>query len=152
MQSLLQTISTKIPRVQSIWLFTALKASHRSYTDQILYLTAVSDACGGVDTLVFDNIVHYVDSHMRTAMLASFDIHRNDPLRQAEELAQFTQSTEVDTDANELGRDVLNVVEPKKVPKDKAKVKVKANSLELDDRTCYMCGEVGHIRTRCLQS
>ena len=102
--------------------------------------------------MMFDNIVQYADPHMRTAMLASFDIHRNDPLRQTEDLAQFTQSTEVDTDANNLERDVVNVVEPKKVPKDKAKAKVKANSLELDDRTCYMCGEAGHIRTRCLQS
>ena len=55
--------------------------------DHFLYLTAVSDACGGADTLALDSIVYYADSHMRTTMLYGLDLNRNDPLRQAEELA-----------------------------------------------------------------
>ena len=50
-------------------LFTVVKASHRSWIDHFLYLTAVSDACGDADTLALDNIVYYADSHMRTTML-----------------------------------------------------------------------------------
>ena len=52
MQRLLQTFSTKITPAQSMKLFTAPKAVHRSWTDHFLYLTAVSDACGGADNLV----------------------------------------------------------------------------------------------------
>ena len=70
MQRLLQTFNTKISPAQSIKLFTAPKASHRSWTDHFLYLTAVSDACGGANSLVLDNIVHYVDPHMRMTMLS----------------------------------------------------------------------------------
>ncbi|CAI5703654.1 unnamed protein product [Peronospora effusa] len=89
MQRLLQTFSTKITPAQSMKLFTAPKAPHRSWTDHFLYLTAVSDACGGADTLVLNNIVHYADPHMRMTMMSRLDIHRTDCLRQAEELAQF---------------------------------------------------------------
>ena len=52
--------------------------------DHFLLQTAVSDACGGADTLVLDNIVHYADLHMRTIMLFRLDIHRNNSIRQAE--------------------------------------------------------------------
>ena len=133
-------------------LFTAPKASHRSWTDQFLYLTAVSDACGGADNLVLDNIVHYADPHMRMTMLSRLDMHRTDPLRQAEELAQFAQSTEVDVHAKNLGRDVVNAVEPRKVSQDKVKAKLKTTFTEDEERKCYKCGEVGHIRSRCPHS
>ena len=115
MQRMLQTFNTKISPAQSMKLFTAPKASHRSWTDHFLYLTAVSDACGGADNLVLFKIVHYADPQMRTTMLSRLNIHRVDHLRQAEELAQFAQSTKVDTHAKNLGRDVVNVVE---APKD----------------------------------
>ena len=128
MQRLLQTFNTKIPPAQSMKLFTAPKAGHRSWTDHLLYLTAVSDACGGADSLVLNDIVHYADPHMRTA------VHRNDSLRQAEELAHLAQSTEIDTHAKNLGRDVVNAVEPRKYPKDTVKEKAKATFKEGDER------------------
>uniref|UniRef100_A0AAV1UTY9 Uncharacterized protein n=1 Tax=Peronospora matthiolae TaxID=2874970 RepID=A0AAV1UTY9_9STRA len=102
-------------------LFTAPQASHRNWTDHFLYLTAVSDACGGADSLVLDNDVHYADPHMRTTMLSRLDIHRTDCMRQAEELTQFAQSTEVDTHSKNFGRDVVNAVEPEKELEDKPK-------------------------------
>lgn len=111
-------------------LFTTPKASHRSWTDHLLHLTAVSDACGGADSLVLDNIVHYADSHMRTTMLSRLNIHRQDFLRQAEELAQFAQSTEVDTHLKNFGRDVVNIAKPVKASKER--VKLKSNSAEGD--------------------
>ena len=52
-------------------MFTASKAVHRSLMDHFLLQTAVSDACGGADTLVLDNIVHYADPHMRTTILSN---------------------------------------------------------------------------------
>ena len=59
MQMMLQTFSTKISQAQCMKLFTASNASHRSWTDHFLYLTAISDTCGGEDNLVLDNVVHY---------------------------------------------------------------------------------------------
>uniref|UniRef100_A0AAV1U9I7 Uncharacterized protein n=1 Tax=Peronospora matthiolae TaxID=2874970 RepID=A0AAV1U9I7_9STRA len=121
MQRLLQTFTTKISPAQSMKLFTAPKASHQNWTDHFLYLTAVSDACGGADSLVLDNVVHYADPHMRTTMLSRLDIHRTDYLRQAEELAQFARLTEVDAHPKNFGLDVVNAVELEKELNDKPK-------------------------------
>ena len=87
MQRILQKFTTKMSPAQSMKRFTAPKASQRSWTDHFLYLTAVSDACGGADSLVLDNIAQYADPHMRTTMLSRLNIHRMDHLRQAEELS-----------------------------------------------------------------
>ncbi|CAI5727351.1 unnamed protein product [Peronospora destructor] len=108
MQRLLQTFNNKISPAQSMKLFTAPKANHRSWTDHFLYLTAVSDAAGTVRA-----------------------------------------STEVATHAKKLERDVINVVEARK--ESKVKVKSKTTFGDDDQRTCYKCGEVGHIRSMCPQ-
>ena len=68
-------------------LFTAPKSAKRSWTEHYLYLVAVSEACGGADNLVQDNIVHYADPAMRVSMLARLNLMRTDYLRQTEELA-----------------------------------------------------------------
>ena len=75
MQRMLHTFSTKISPKQIMKHFTAPKASHRSWTDHFLYLKAVSDACGGADSLVLDNIVHYADPQMCTTMLSRLNVH-----------------------------------------------------------------------------
>ena len=123
-------------------LFTAPKAPQRSWTGHILYLTAVSDACGGADSLMLDNIVYYAGPHMRTTMLSRLNIHRADHLRQAEELAQFAQSTEIYTNALNFGRDVVNVVEPTRSTKDKKKSE--GHRRRTDTRVCHRCGKTGH--------
>uniref|UniRef100_A0AAV1T185 LAGLIDADG endonuclease n=1 Tax=Peronospora matthiolae TaxID=2874970 RepID=A0AAV1T185_9STRA len=89
MQRMLKTFTTKISPAQSMKLSTAPKATHRNWTDHFLYLTAISDACGGTNNLVLDNIVHYADPRMRTTMLSKLNTNRLDYLRQTEELAQF---------------------------------------------------------------
>ena len=83
MQRLLQIDNTKISPVLSMSLFRVSKASHRSWIDYVLDLTAVSDAFGKENAVVLDNIVHYADLHMRTIMLFRLDTHRNNPIRQA---------------------------------------------------------------------
>ncbi|CAI5706598.1 unnamed protein product [Peronospora effusa] len=75
---MLQTFSTKISPAQSMKLFTAPKAAHKSWMDHYLYLTAVSDACGGMDNLVLQGIVNYADPNMRMTMLSRLDIYRPD--------------------------------------------------------------------------
>ena len=87
MQRLLHIFATKITPAQSMKLFTAPKSAKRSWTEHYLYLVAVSEACGGADNLVQDNIVHYADPAMRVSMLARLNLMRTDYLRQTEELA-----------------------------------------------------------------
>ena len=146
-QRLLQTFNIKIPPIQRIKLFTVSKSSQRYWTEHFLYLTAVSDACGGADNLVLDNIVHYAYSTMSTAMLFRMNLHRADYLRQAEELAQFTQSTETDVRVKHFGRDVVNVVESTKDVK-----KVEPVNKRLGDqgqKIYYLCGNTGHHKSSC---
>ncbi|CAI5739083.1 unnamed protein product [Peronospora destructor] len=81
---------------------------------------AVSDACGGADAQVlmakYGNWVDY--------------------LAQAEELAHFAQSVELDTrSAASFGKDVVT--------------QVAASKPRVDTRTCYGCGKVGHIQFVC---
>uniref|UniRef100_A0AAV1US04 CCHC-type domain-containing protein n=1 Tax=Peronospora matthiolae TaxID=2874970 RepID=A0AAV1US04_9STRA len=82
-------------------------------------------------------------------MLSRLDTNRLDYLRQAEELAQLAQSTEVDTHTKNFGRDVMNSVEPVKELKEKSKTRT--TQTRIDARKCFKCGEVGHIRSRCPQ-
>ena len=77
-------------------IFTAPESSKRSWTEHYLYLVAVSETCGGADNLVQDNIVHYADPSMRVSMLARLNLTWIDYLRQAEELAHYAQSTEIE--------------------------------------------------------
>ena len=118
MQRMLQTSTTKITPAQSMKLFTAAKPPQRSWADHFVYLTAVSDACGGADNLVLYNVVHYADPLMRSNMLSRLNLNRVDYLRQAEELAQFIQSTHIEVHAKHFGREVVNVVEPPKEVKE----------------------------------
>ena len=83
MQRLLHTFATKITPAQSMKVFTAPKNSKRSWTKHYLYLVAVREACGGADSLVLDNIVHYADPGMRVSMLSRLNSTRTDYLRQA---------------------------------------------------------------------
>ena len=106
------SLSTKITPAQSMKLFTAPMAVHR--TDHFLYLTAVSDSCGGAE-----NIVHSADPSARMMMLARLDIHRMDYLRKAEELRKFAHATEIEARTKHLGHDVVNVVDPRKTFKRK---------------------------------
>ena len=144
---MLQTFSTRISPAQSMKFFTAPKAAHRSWMDHYLYLTAVSDACGGMDNLVLQGIVNYADPSMRMTMMSRLDVHRPDSLPQAEELAQFAQQVEIESLVKNLGRDVVNSVESRREPKERVASRPRRIVEVSDKRTCYNCGEVGHIRS-----
>uniref|UniRef100_A0AAV1TKS8 Uncharacterized protein n=1 Tax=Peronospora matthiolae TaxID=2874970 RepID=A0AAV1TKS8_9STRA len=139
MQGMLQVFSTITSPAQSIKLFTTLKAAHKSCTDHhYLYLTAVSDACVGADNLALQSIVNYADPNMRMTMLARSNIQRPDSLGQTKELTQFAQHMKIESQAKNLGRDVVDAFEPKGASKER----VVARSRKLideggDQRTCY---------------
>ena len=71
-----------------------------------MYFTAVSGTCEGADILVLGNIAHYADTKMRTVVFYLLDLNRDNCLRQADELAQFAQSTELDIRVKHFSRDV----------------------------------------------
>ena len=107
----------------------------------------MSDACGGADSLVLYNIVHYVYPAMRTTIMSRLSLNRINHLRQAKELAQFAQSTEIEAHVKHFGRDVVSVVEPTKVPR-KIENARKQRDIQGPNR-CYLCGNTGHLKAAC---
>ncbi|CAH0484582.1 unnamed protein product [Peronospora farinosa] len=96
---------------QSMKLFTAKMNPKRSWPEHYLYLVAVSDVCGGADAQVLDNLFNYASSELHTVLMAKYDGNRVDYLAQAEELAHFAQSAELDTrNATSFGKDVVTHV------------------------------------------
>ena len=65
---------------------------------------AVSDACGGADAQVLENIVHYASTELHTVLMAKYDGSRPDYLAQAKELANFAQYVKLDTRSSRLAR------------------------------------------------
>lgn len=95
-------------------------------------MVAVSDARGGADSLVIDNIVHHASPDLMNVMRAKYDTTRSDYLRHAEELAHFAQSIELGSGA--VGREVVA-----------AHVETKRQ----DTRTCFRCGRTGQVVSEC---
>ena len=95
-------------------------------------MVAVSDARGGVDSLVSDNIVHHASPDLMSVMRAKYDSTRLNYLRHAEELAHFAQSIELGRGT--VGRMVVA-----------AHVEIK----RLGTRTCLCCGRKEHVKSDC---
>uniref|UniRef100_A0AAV1UQE0 CCHC-type domain-containing protein n=1 Tax=Peronospora matthiolae TaxID=2874970 RepID=A0AAV1UQE0_9STRA len=136
MEKMLQTFRTTITASQAMRLFTAKKDSKRTWPEHYLYLVAVSDACGGADSNVLDNIVRYASAELSTVLMVKYDTSRADHLAHAEELAHFAQSIELDArSSRSFGRDVVSHVANDEPPK--------------ETRTCHGCGKVGHLKRDC---
>ena len=95
MQRMLDTFKTTITAAQAMKLFTAKKDGKRSWPEHYLYLVAVSDAAGGAEQQVLDNIVRYASSELSTILMAKYETHHVDYLVHAEELAHFAQAIEM---------------------------------------------------------
>lgn len=83
----------RISRSQAFKLFTCKKKESMSWNDHMLYLMAVSDAVGGAQDQVLENIAKYAcfATDFQGVLLARYNPHREDYLRQAEELVNFAQ-------------------------------------------------------------
>ena len=110
----------------------ARKEARRTWAEHFLYMVSVSDARGGADSLVLDNIVHHAPPDLMNVMRAKYDPTRSDYLRHAEELAHFAQSIKLGSGA--VGREVVA-----------AHVETKRQ----DTRTCFRCGRTGHVVSEC---
>nr|CCA23219.1 conserved hypothetical protein [Albugo laibachii Nc14] len=129
MQRLLHTFATKITPARSMKLLTAPKSPMRSGTGHYLYLVAASEACGGADNLVQDNIVPYADL----------------------KLAHFVQSTEIELRGKNFGRDSANNVHEwcrdiREERKDVREERRGFRSERRDARKCYKCEKPGHLK------
>ena len=71
-------------------------------------------------------------------MLARFNLTRIDYLRQAEELAHFAQSTEIELRGRHIGKYVVINVR---------NVREKARNVRRESRKCYICGKPGNIKS-----
>ena len=105
MEQLLRTFKTSITASQAMKLFMAKKDARRTWAEHFLYMVAVSEARGGADSLVLDNIVHHVSPELMNVMRSKYEPTRVDYLRHAEELAHFAQSIEHGSSA--VGREVV---------------------------------------------
>uniref|UniRef100_A0AAV1TAB2 DDE-1 domain-containing protein n=1 Tax=Peronospora matthiolae TaxID=2874970 RepID=A0AAV1TAB2_9STRA len=59
-------------------LFMKKKEAKRTWLERFLYMVAVSDARGGADSLVLDNIVHHASPKLMDVMRAKYDPTRSD--------------------------------------------------------------------------
>ncbi|RAW31608.1 hypothetical protein PC110_g12048 [Phytophthora cactorum] len=136
MGRMLKAFKTNITPAQTMKLFTAPKDGRPKWPEHYLSLVAVSEACGGgVDYLVLNNIVQYASADLRTVLMAKVDAARTDYLQQAEELAHFAQSWELEpTRQRNLGKEVVSAV---------------SDSRGTETRSCHECGEIGHLHTAC---
>lgn len=73
--------TTKIAPSQSKKMCTAPKASQRRWMEHFSYLTSLSDAFRGEESLGLGKTVHYTDATMRTKTLSRMDLNRADYLR-----------------------------------------------------------------------
>jgi len=67
------------------------------------------------------------------SVLSRLNLSRTDYLRQAEELADFAQSTEIQLRMKHIGHDVVNDIHEERV----------------DTRKCFGCGKQGHLKAAC---
>lgn len=108
MQRMLDAFKTTITAAQAMKLFTTKKEIKRSWPEYYLYLVAVSDAAGGAEQQVLDNIVRYASPELSTILMAKYDTHRVDYLVQAEELAHFAQVIEMEARSGlSFGKEVV---------------------------------------------
>ena len=128
MEQLHLTFKTTMTASQAMKLFRAEKEARRTWAEHFLYMVAVSDARGGADSLVLDNIVHHASPELMNVMRAKYKPTRVDVLRHAEELTHLAQAIELGSGT--VGREVVAAhVEEKRQ----------------DTRTCLRCGRTGHV-------
>ena len=83
----------------------AKKDARSTWAEHFLYMVDASEARGGADSLVPDNIVHQASPELMNVLRSKYEPTRVDYLRHAEELAHFAQSIEHGSSA--VGREVV---------------------------------------------
>ncbi|KAG4238198.1 hypothetical protein PC116_g13757 [Phytophthora cactorum] len=136
MEKMVEAFKTNLTPAQAMKLFTAPKDAKRTRPEHYMYLVAISEACeGGADYLVLNNVVQYASADLRIILMAKVDGARQDYLQQAEELAHFPQSWELEPARHRnLGREVVAAI---------------GEEQKKETRRCHVCNKVGHLRADC---
>ncbi|GMF46822.1 unnamed protein product [Phytophthora fragariaefolia] len=87
------TFGPKLSKSHALRYFTSKKGSWIMWNHHLLYQMTVSEAVGGANDLVLENIDKYANPRegLQTALLTRYNPHRTDDPRQAAELAHFAQ-------------------------------------------------------------
>ncbi|GMF36536.1 unnamed protein product [Phytophthora lilii] len=87
------TFGANVSKTRDLWIFTAKKDTSMTWNDLWLYLLANSEAVGGANDLVLENIAKYASPEecMQAVLLARYNPNRTEYLRQAKALVQFAQ-------------------------------------------------------------
>ncbi|CAI5743019.1 unnamed protein product [Hyaloperonospora brassicae] len=93
-------------------LFTSKNDQNSSWPEYCLYMVAVSYTCRkGAKARVLDNIVYYASADLSPVLIAKLNVNLIGYLREAEVLAYFVQSFEVDSRVGKsLGREAVAIV------------------------------------------
>ena len=135
MNRMLEVYRTSIASSQAVQLFLAPKDPKRSWAEHYMYLVAVSEAAGGKDDMVVENIVKYASPSLRSVLMSRYNPRRFDFLAHAEELIQFAHM--MDGPKKVSGKDIVNYVG--------------GGGGATKAIRCYNCNEEGHISRECSQ-
>ena len=109
----------------------AKKEARRTWIEHSLYMVAVSDARGGADSFVLDNIVHHAPPELMNVMRAKYDTTRSDylPLSEVDALCTVDRAQQ----RHGQSRGCCGAC------RDEA----------LYTRTCFRCGRTGNVESEC---
>ena len=133
---MLDTFKTTITAAQALDLFTTKKEGKRSWSEHYLYLIAVSDAAGGTEQQVLNNIVRFASPHLSTILMAKYETQRVDYQVHAEYLAHFAQAIEM-------------TARPGRFFEKEVVAYVDESTPRKETRTCNGCGKIGHFKADC---
>ena len=115
---------------------------HRSSSDEAFHgeegnkALAASNAAGGAELHVLDNVVRYASPELSTILMEKYETHRVDYLVHAEELAHFAQAIEMEARPGHFfGKEVVAHVDESTPRK--------------ETRTGYGYGKIGHVKADC---
>ncbi|UIZ26614.1 hypothetical protein KXD40_002015 [Peronospora effusa] len=110
----------------AVHMYGEKKSSSRSWTEHLLYLTALMHSSENSEKLALERFVNYAAPHMKVAIMGRYDPGRTDDLHHAQEILAWAQEIEDDD------RPIRN------------HVKGAVNAVG-ESRKCFTCGSSGHI-------
>ncbi|CAI5747548.1 unnamed protein product [Peronospora destructor] len=96
LEQLWLAFKVNISHHQAVHLYGAKKDSSRSWTEHLLYLTALMHSSETSEKLVLESVVKYAAPRMKVAIMGRYDPGRADYLHHAQELVAWAQEIEDD--------------------------------------------------------